>query len=113
MGVVIGYAMMAVIVQSNYDWRWSIYIQCLGFVPCFLFFMITPEKYLDIEACVALRKQQEAYLKRQQNTSQGPASGAPSRRKLSEEHSREIYDNFGMSGANSRDIDARKILLNG
>ena len=48
LGIVGGY-MLTYIMNKYRSWEWSFYIQGLAIIPCFVFLLMVPEKYLNIE----------------------------------------------------------------
>jgi len=48
LGVVIGYSMTALLIAKA-SWHWTFYVQAVCLVPCFMGFLLTPEKYMDID----------------------------------------------------------------
>ena len=51
MGIVTGFTLTSIMTHYR-NWRWSFYMQAMGMVPCALGFLMTPNKYLDIEETV-------------------------------------------------------------
>jgi len=56
LGVVGGFTLTSFMVGYA-NWRWSFYIQAACIVPCAIFLILTPAKYLDVEETVRVRKQ--------------------------------------------------------
>ncbi len=50
-GVVVGYAFTAVAI-AEMTWRWTFYFQAFMFIPCIVAFILTPQKYFDIEQAI-------------------------------------------------------------
>ena len=40
-----------------YSWEWSFYLQALAIIPCAIFFLLTPDHYLNIQKTVEFRKE--------------------------------------------------------
>ena len=47
LGIVGGY-LLTWVMNKKYSWEWSFYIQGLGLIPCFVFIVLMPAKYLNI-----------------------------------------------------------------
>lgn len=55
LGVVLGYV-LTYGMNYAYSWEWSFYLQALAIVPCAIFFLLTPDHYLNIQKTVEFRK---------------------------------------------------------
>lgn len=60
LGVVLGYT-LTFYMQKYLNWEWSFYIQAIAILPCAACFLITPSKYININAAVTYKK--ECYKK--------------------------------------------------
>lgn len=49
LGIVGGY-MLTYAMNKYRTWEWSFYLQGLAIIPCFVFLLMVPEKYLNIES---------------------------------------------------------------
>ena len=54
-GIVGGY-LLTYYMNIKLSWEWSFIIQAIALVPCFVFLIIVPEKYLNIEMTIKNRK---------------------------------------------------------
>jgi len=55
LGIVGGY-ILTFIMNKKLTWEWSFYIQGLSLVPCFIFILMIPEKYLNVESTTETKK---------------------------------------------------------
>lgn len=56
LGIVGGY-MLTYYMNKYHTWEWSFYLQSVAIVPCFIFLVMVPEKYLNVETTVTTKKQ--------------------------------------------------------
>ena len=50
---------MTALLVAKLSWHWTFYVQAVCLVPCFLAFLLTPEKYMDIDQAVTLLRQEQ------------------------------------------------------
>lgn len=55
LGIVGGY-MLTYYMNKYHTWEWSFYLQSIAIVPCFIFLLMCPEKYLNVETTVNTKK---------------------------------------------------------
>lgn len=56
LGIVGGY-MLTYYMNKYHSWEWSFYLQGFAIIPCFIFLLMMPEKYLNVESTVNQKKQ--------------------------------------------------------
>jgi len=65
LGIVGGY-ILTWVMNKKYSWEWSFYIQGVGLIPCFVFIVLMPDKYLNItianDAKNKIKKEVEAQV---------------------------------------------------
>eukprot|EP00347_Sterkiella_histriomuscorum_P015691 403356061 len=94
-GVVLGYLITAFMI-AYYTWQYAFYIQAVMIGPCLIGFMITPDKYFDIEKAVT--NLQEKQTKSPQFTSQAGFDDNIERRLSNKQkYSSQDKENFGLS----------------
>ena len=55
LGIVGGY-LLTYLMNKYKTWEWAFYVQCIAIIPCFVFLLLVPEKYLNVESTVLARK---------------------------------------------------------
>lgn len=55
LGIVGGY-LLTYYMNKYRTWEWAFYLQGIAILPCFVFLLLVPEKYLNVESTVHARK---------------------------------------------------------